>query len=128
MKDLRSPLAKAKGLGASGDASHHFWVQRLSALAMVPLIIWICFSIAFLPEANYPTVVAWLQSPFNGIMTLVFVTVSLFHAQLGLQVIIEDYISSHAIRLIGVLFVKFLSYFLIAAGVYAVIKITLGGQ
>jgi len=128
MKDLRSPLAKAKGLGASGDASHHFWVQRLSALGLVPLVLWICFNIAFLPEANYATVVAWLQSPFNGIMTLLFVIVSLFHAQLGLQVIIEDYISSHAVRLFGVLFIKFLSYFLMAAGVYAVIKITLGGQ
>jgi len=128
MKDLRSPLAKAKGLGASGDASHHFWVQRLSALGLVPLVLWICFNIAFLPEANYATVVTWLQSPFNGIMTLLFVIVSLFHAQLGLQVIIEDYISSHAVRLFGVLFIKFLSYFLMAAGVYAVIKITLGGQ
>ena len=67
MKDLRSPLAKAKGLGASGDASHHFWVQRLSALAMITLVIWICFSIAFLPEANYSTVVSWLQSPITGI-------------------------------------------------------------
>lgn len=128
MKDLRSPLAKAKGLGASGDASHHFWVQRISALAMITLVIWICLSIAFLPEANYSTVVAWLQSPLNGIITLLFVILSFYHAQLGLQVIIEDYVSSHSNRLIGILFIKFLSYFLMAAGVYAVIKITLGGN
>jgi len=114
MKDLRSPLAKAKGLGASGDASHHFWVQRISALALIIPVIWICFSIAFLPDASYASVVAWLQSPINAILTLVFVTVSLYHAQLGLQVIIEDYVSSHAVRLFGVLFIKFLSYFLIA--------------
>ncbi|MGK0273037.1 MAG: succinate dehydrogenase / fumarate reductase membrane anchor subunit [Cocleimonas sp.] len=128
MKDLRSPLAKAKGLGASGDASHHFWVQRISALAMIGLVIWICFSIVFLPEANYATVVAWLQSPLNGIITLLFVILSFYHAQLGLQVIIEDYISSHSKRLFGILFIKFLSYFMMAAGVYAVIKITLGGH
>jgi len=128
MKDLRSPLAKAKGLGASGDASHHFWVQRISALAMIPLVIWICISIAFLPEASYANVVAWLQSPFNGIVTLLFVIISFYHAQLGLQVIIEDYISSHSTRLFGVLFIKFLSYFLMAASVYAVIKVTLGAQ
>ena len=128
MKDLRSPLAKAKGLGASGDASHHFWVQRISALALIPLVIWISFGIASLPEADYATVVSWLQSPINGIITLVFVVVSFYHAQLGLQVIIEDYVSSHSVRLFGVLSIKFLSYFLIAAGVYSVIKITLGGQ
>ena len=128
MKDLRSPLAKAKGLGASGDASHHFWVQRISALAMITLVIWICLSIAFLPEASYATVVAWLQKPINGIFTLLFVILSLYHAQLGLQVVIEDYVSCHAKRLIGILFIKFLSYLLMAAGVYAVIKITLGGH
>lgn len=128
MKDLRSPLAKAKGLGASGDASHHFWVQRISALSMIPLVIWICISIAFLPEATYANVVAWLQSPFNGIVTLLFVIISFYHAQLGLQVIIEDYVSSHSTRLFGVLFIKFLSYFLMAASVYAVIKVTLGAQ
>ena len=128
MKDLRSPLAKAKGLGASGDASHHFWVQRISALAMITLVIWICLSIAFLPKADYATVVAWLQSPINGIITLLFVILSFYHAQLGLQVIIEDYVVSHGKRLFGILLIKFLSYFLMAAGVYAVIKITLGGH
>lgn len=128
MNDLRSPLAKAKGLGAPGEASHHYWVQRTSALALIPLVIWMCFSIAFLPEASYSTVVTWLQSPFNGIITLLFVILSFYHAQLGLQTIIEDYVSSHSKRLAGVLFIKFLSYFLMAAGVYAVIKITLGGH
>lgn len=128
MKDLRSPLAKAKGLGASGDASHHFWVQRISALALIPLVIWICFSITLLPDASYATVVAWLQSPFNGIITLLFVVVSFYHAQLGLQVVIEDYISCHSKRLFGILFIKFLSYFLMATAIYAVIKITLGGH
>lgn len=128
MKDLRSPLAKAKGLGASGDASHHFWVQRISALALVPLVIWLAISVALLPEASYASVVSWFQSPFNGIVTLLFIVVSFYHAQLGLQVVIEDYISSHSVRLFGVLLVKFLSYFLMAAAIYAVIKITLGGH
>ena len=128
MKDLRSPLAKAKGFGASGEGSHHFWVQRISGLGLIALVIWICFSIAFLPEANYQTVVSWLQSPFNAIVTLLCIILSFYHAQLGLQVIIEDYISNHSVRLTGILFVKFLSYFLMAAGVYAVVKITLGGN
>ena len=96
--------------------------------ALIPLIFWVCFSVAFLPEASYATVVAWLQSPFNGIVTLLLVVISLYHGQLGMQVVIEDYVSSHSIRFTSILIFKFLSYFLIAAGVYAVIKITLGGH
>ncbi|GAA0403476.1 succinate dehydrogenase, hydrophobic membrane anchor protein [Cocleimonas flava] len=128
MKDLRSPLAKVKGLGADGHGStEHFWVQRLTALGLVPLVIWLCISLAFLPEATYETVIAWLRSPFNAIMMITLVIVSLQHAHLGIQVIIEDYVSDHAKRLAGILVVKFLSYFLMIVGVYSIIKITLGG-
>ena len=128
MKDLRSPLAKVKGLGADGHGStEHFWVQRLTALALVPLVIWLCISLAFLPEATYETVMTWLRSPFNAIMMIALVIVSLQHAHLGIQVIIEDYVSDHAKRLAGILVVKFLSYFLMIVGVYSIIKITLGG-
>ena len=128
MKDLRSPLAKAKGLGASGDASHHFWIQRITALALIPLVIWFCFSIALLPETSYNAIISWIQSPFNAIMMILLVIVSFQHTHLGLQVIIEDYISQHGARLFGILLVKFISYFMMAAGVYSIIKITLGGQ
>ncbi len=128
MKDLRSPLAKAKGLGAlGGEASHHFWMQRLTALGLIPLLIWFCFSIALLPDATYQTVVTWLQSPFNAIMMTLIVIVSFQHSHLGMQVIIEDYVSDHSKRLIGVLLIKFLSYFLMVVCVYSIIKITLGG-
>ena len=128
MKDLRSPLAKVKGLGADGHGStEHFWVQRLTALGLIPLVIWLCISLAFLPEATYETVMAWLRSPFNAIMMIALVIVSLQHAHLGIQVIIEDYVSDHGKRLAGILVVKFLSYFLMIVGVYSIIKITLGG-
>ena len=129
MKDLRSPLAKVKGLGADGHGStEHFWVQRLTALALVPLVIWLCFSLTFLPEASYAAVMTWLRSPFNAIMMIALVIVSFHHAHLGIQVIIEDYVSDHAKRLAGILFVKFLSYFLMIVGVYSIIKTTLGGN
>lgn len=127
MKDLRSPLAKVKGLGSSPEASHHYWVQRLSALGLIPLTLWFCFNIALLPEASYAGITAWLQSPFNATMMILVVLVSLQHAHLGLQVIIEDYISSHSPRIAVILVVKFISYFLMALGVYSIVKIALGG-
>ncbi len=129
MKDLRSPLAKAKGLGASGEnATHHFWLQRITALALIPLVVWVCFSIAFLPDITHNTIVSWISSPFNAIITSVLVIVAFQHAHLGMQVIIEDYVSDHSKRMIGIIAVKFLSYMLMAAGVFAIIKISLGGQ
>jgi len=128
MKDLRSPLAKAKGLGASSDATHHFWIQRLTALALIPLTLWLGFSVAMLPDANYATVVTWLQSPFNAVMMSLVVILGFHHAHLGMQVIFEDYISNQSKRITAILAVKFISYFMMALGVYSILKIALGGQ
>ena len=128
MKDLRSPLAKANGLGSSKAASHEFWIQRLTALALVPLVIWFCFSIALLPEVSHEVLVSWLQSPFNAIMMVLIVMVSFQHADRGMQVIFEDYISNDSSRITAILTIKFLSYFLMALGVYSILKIALGEQ
>lgn len=127
MKDLRSPLAKVKGLGVSPESSQHFWIHRVTALALVPLTLWFCFSIALLPEASYEAIVNWMQSPFNATMLILTVVISLHHGQQGVQVIIEDYISDYNIRLLGILVIKFIAYFLMALGVFSVIKIALGG-
>lgn len=126
MKDLRSPLAKVKGLGTSPDATHHFWLQRLTALALIPLTFWFCFSIALLPNSNYADVISWLQTPFNAVMMILVVLISFQHTHLGLQVIIEDYIAHPAYRLVAILTIKFISYFMMVLGVYSIIKITLG--
>ena len=127
MKDLRSPLAKVKGLGVSPDASHHFWLQRLTALALIPLTIWFCFSIALLPEASHANVTTWLNSPLNAVMMILIVLISFQHAHLGLQVVIEDYVANYRYRLMAILMVKFMSYFMMALGVYSIIKISFGG-
>ncbi len=127
MKDLRSPLAKAKNWGASPDASNDFMAQRITALALVPLVIWFCLSIALLPQITYPVITNWFQSTFNGVMMILIVIVSFLHVQLGIQVIIEDYISEHDLRITAILMTRLLSYFLMALGVYSIIKITLGG-
>lgn len=128
MNELRSPLAKAKGLGAAHDATHHFWLQRLTALALIPLALWFGLSIAMLPEASYSAVVGWLRSPFNTVMMVLVVITGFQHAQLGMQVIFEDYIASYPKRLFAILTVKFISYFFMAVGVYCLLKIALGGQ
>ena len=127
MSDLRSPLAKVRGLGASGDATHHFWLQRLTAIALVPLVIWFAFSVSLLPEATHAGMVAWMKSPFNSTMLILLVVVGLHHGQLGMQVILEDYVSSHSKRMTAIIIIKFLSYFMMVAGVLSVLKLALGG-
>ena len=124
MNDLRSPIAKVKGLGSSGDASHHFWITRLTALALVPLVIWFCFSIASLPTVTHQVLVYWLDSPFNSTMTILLIIIGFHHGQLGIQVILEDYISTHKIRIPAIIITKFIAYFMMALGVYSIAKIS----
>ena len=128
MKDLRSPLAKAKGLGTSKDASNDFWIQRLTALALVPLVLWFCFSLVLLPQVSYEVLVHYLQSPFNAIMMILLVIISFKHAQMGMQVIFEDYIATHGARISAILGVKFISYLMMALGVFSILKIALGAH
>ena len=127
MSHLQTPLAKVKGMGSAKDGTHHFWVQRLTALALVPLTIWFCLSIAALPEATYAVVVTWLQSPFNSVMLGLSLFAAFYHLQLGLQVILEDYISSSHIRLFSIIAVKLLSVFFAALGIFSIIKVSVGG-
>jgi len=127
MSHLQTPLSKVKGMGSAKDGTEHFWAQRLTALALIPLTIWFCFSIAALPEASYATVVSWLQSPFNSVMLALSLFAGFYHLQLGLQVILEDYISNKEIRLYSIIAVKLLSVFFAALGIFSIIKVSVGG-
>lgn len=126
MNDLRTPLAKVRGLGTAKDGTHHFWMQRVTSLALLPLVLWFGLSIASLPNASYESVVLWLDSPFNVAMLVSFLIAGFYHGALGMQVIIEDYISEEWIRIAGIIAVQLISFFLAALGVYAALKIALG--
>ena len=125
MKDLRTPLSRVKGLGSAKDGTSHFWHQRLTALLMIPLVLWIGFSVAALP-AEHADLVAWVQQPLVS-AGLVLLVISLFyHAQLGLQVVIEDYIASHARRAVVLLVSNLLCLLFGTIGVISVLKISFG--
>ncbi|MCB1772375.1 MAG: succinate dehydrogenase, hydrophobic membrane anchor protein [Gammaproteobacteria bacterium] len=126
MNDLRTPLAKVRGLGSAKDGTHHFWVQRVSALALTPLVIWFGLSVASLPNASYASVVQWLDSPFNVVMLVSTLIAGFYHGALGLQVIIEDYVSEEWVRIAAIIAVQLVSFFLAALGIVAALKISLG--
>lgn len=123
---LRTPLSAARGLGSAKEGVDHWWKQRLTAIALVPLLLWFGFSVALLGTADYYTVVGWLAHPINtGLMILVLAT-GLWHGVLGLQVVIEDYIATEWKKITVLLLVQSLAVVMALAGILAVLRIALG--
>jgi len=125
MADLRSPLSKARGLGSAKEGTGHFWHQRLTSLLMIPLVLWLGFSLASMP-VDHATLVAWIGRPPVTVALLLLITALFYHAQLGLQVVIEDYVASHAKRAVSLLFANLVCLLAGLVGVVSVLKISFG--
>jgi succinate dehydrogenase / fumarate reductase, membrane anchor subunit len=91
-RSLRTPLSRVTGLGSARGGTHHWWMQRVTAVAMVPLTFWFVVSIAGLSGASREVVVSWLAQPLPALVMLLFIGFGFFHLRLGLQVVIEDYV------------------------------------
>lgn len=91
---MRSQLGRVRGLGASKSGVEHWWVERLTAIALVPLTVWFVISVLTLLGAEQPTVVAWAGRPVNTVLLLALVIMTFHHMQLGLQVVIDDYVKA----------------------------------
>jgi succinate dehydrogenase / fumarate reductase membrane anchor subunit len=127
MSDLRSPLARARGLGSAKHGLQHWWAQRLTAVALVPLVVWFAVSLVMLSGADYAAARAWIGSPFVMVLLLLTIGIGLHHAQLGLQVVIEDYIRSDGWKLALIVVVKFIAALFGLAAVVAILRIGFGG-
>lgn len=120
---LLTPLKKARGLGSAKDGVHHWWVQRLTAVALVPLTFWAAFSVATMAGENYATVAAWFAQPFTTAMLALFVFTAFYHAALGLQVVIEDYLHHKAAKFAALIGVKLLLVLLGAISVISILRV-----
>jgi len=125
MSNHRTPLSQVKGLGSAKEGTTHFWRQRLTALLLIPLILWFGFSLAAMP-VDYLTLIATIQHPAVTVALILLIMATFYHAQLGLQVIIEDYVSTHSTRIASIILVNFLCLLLGVIGIVAVLKIALG--
>jgi len=123
MSNLRTPLSIVKGHGSAKEGTGHFWVQRLTAIAMIPLVLWLCFSVASLPGMSAAEIRDWLSGTFSAVMMIVLILTGLYHAKLGLQVVIEDYVGDHGLRTAAVIGVTLLCGFLAILGVFSVMRI-----
>lgn len=123
---LRSPLSEARGLGAAKEGTHHWFIQRISAVAMAPLMLWLLFSIAALAGSDYVAVRAWVATPLNTALLLVLVATLFHHALLGTQVVIEDYVASEAKKLAALIATRFVLIIAAVLGIVAILKTSLG--
>ena len=103
---LRSPLGRARGLGAAHAGSHHWWVERVEAVALVPLTIWFIFALLHLVGAPRQAVIDWLSSPVSMMLMLLLIVTTFHHLSLGVQTVLDDYVHQPAIKLWSVLAVK----------------------
>jgi len=124
--DLQTPLKRARGLGSAKDGTHHFIVQRITALALVPLALWVIWLALALVRADYAHARAIVHHPFAAIWLTAFVIATFWHAQLGLQVVIEDYVHSRWLEITAQLAVKFFCVIGALASVLAIVRIALG--
>lgn len=125
MANLRSPLSKVKGLGSARSGTDHFWHQRLTALALIPLVLWLGFSLASMP-LDHATLLDWIRQPLVTIALVLTIFALFYHAKLGLQVVIEDYVSSHSRRTAMLLLSGFVCLLFGIVGVVSVLKISFG--
>ena len=113
---LKSPIGRARGLGSAKDGLHHWWMQRVTAVALIPLTLWFVASLISLAGAGYAETVAWLGSPVVAVLMIALIIATFYHAALGLQVVIEDYVHHEGVKLVTLLGVKLLAVLKLAFG------------
>jgi succinate dehydrogenase / fumarate reductase membrane anchor subunit len=123
----KSPLGVALGYGVV-SGTHHWWMQRVTAVALALLGPWFAISLLLEPSLDYVHARAWLASPVNAVLMLLFVPALIYHSWLGVVVVIEDYVPAKSRKITALLVVQFLHLVLGAAALYGVLKVALGSE
>ena len=123
---LRSPLGQVLGLGTAKDGTAHWWAQRVSGIALVLLGIWFAVSIATLPSLDYSDVAAFIGELPNPVLLMLLCVTMAYHSYLGVQVVIEDYVHSHGLKIFSLVFSRFAHVFFAAVGLFAILRLGIG--
>lgn len=123
---LRTSLGRVRGLGSAKHGSDHWWLQRLTALALIPLGFWLVGSLVSQVGADHAAFKSWLATPGRSVAMVLFLFAAFYHMKLGIQVIIEDYVQSHWHLVLQILN-TFVCVLLGTASIFAVLKLALGG-
>lgn len=123
---FKSPLNQVIGLGSAGDGTSHWWHQRLTAVAMIPLGLWFALSLASLDIGSHTAVVAWIAQPMTAILLMLTCVCLVYHSWLGLRVVIEDYVGAGGIKLAALLLSSFAHAFLLVVCLYSILSVAFG--
>lgn len=103
---MRTPLGRVRGLGSARNGTHHWWVQRVTSIALLPLTIWFVLSMIGLAGASYLETLLWIGKPLNAVLMIALIALTFHHMAAGLQVVIEDYVRNEFQRIAALLVVK----------------------
>jgi len=123
---MRSPLGRAVGLGSAKEGVEHWWLQRITAVALVPLTLWFVIAVIRLVGADLDSVRDWVGNPLPAILLVLLLIATFYHASLGLQVVIEDYIHAEFAKLGLVIIIRLACFAFVVAGIFAVVSMAVG--
>jgi succinate dehydrogenase / fumarate reductase membrane anchor subunit len=113
-------------MGAAKEGARHWWLQRVSSVALTVLTLWFIFALVALGDFSYPAVVTWIGSPLNAVLLAILIVTTVYHTQLGLQVIVEDYVASPGPKILTMLLINFILVLLGGLGVFSVLRVAFG--
>lgn len=127
MKALRNPLERAINHGSAGSGVHHWWAQRFSAILLVPLTVWLVWTLMVLAGADYAVARDWIAAPWNAAMAILLAGATFYHAWLGLQVVIEDYVGRRGLEVTLQVLVAIAMLAGAVVSMVAILKVALAG-
>nr|VFK75816.1 MAG: succinate dehydrogenase subunit D [Candidatus Kentron sp. MB] len=124
---LRTPLAKVRGHGSAGQGAHHWWMQRITAIMLIPLFVWFVGALVIAVTGSHAEATALIRSPVAAGALLMLIAAIFYHAALGLQIVIEDYVSTEGTQVIAIVIARFIMGLLAAISIVSVFKVAVGG-
>ncbi|MGY8992613.1 MAG: succinate dehydrogenase, hydrophobic membrane anchor protein [Rhodospirillales bacterium] len=121
--EMRSPLARVRGLGSAKEGVEHWWVQRITSIALVPLVIWFIFSVPTLIGTDHAAFRIWISHHGNLVLMVLLVSTLFHHAQLGMQVVIEDYVHGKGTKVASILLVKLIAILCAVSSLIALLHV-----
>lgn len=124
---LRSPIGRVTGLGAAREGVSHWWSQRVTSVALVLLGLWFVASLLRMPTFGHEFVTMWIAMPVNAVLLLLLIGTLIYHSQLGVQVVVEDYVHHHGLKIATMLLLTFVHVALAALAMFAVLRLAFRG-